>query len=423
MGHRDGDEGLTALLKFKGSPSALDRAERRHLVADSYSFSHSLDGRALQEFPNLRMEEATSTNTLVQDHPVSSTLFSGDLEGRLAKDTNHQPDQPPLSVEITTHIKLQEELTLLRVQLQQLRTACARARKDVVKQESRFEQALRRSKMTGIQLDFNDYQEYLASMETARNILGPAEQEVEDTEFRLVNEEARLARQSRRVRLLLSRHNNSQHLSPGVSSLPLPPAPFPDQEHGQSPRASTVFYFQNDSAEEQPEIFDPDASNGSEDLEPYSPNLSVDHFAPDLDNESAWFRPGSPEAPELYVSSRSELLGSSANCEEYMEFNIVDYPAKKLFLSQQLLETFFTRWTMQFRLRILQFHDFRTSTLDMVRSHSTGPEPFSISQRSTEEIDEGWINITYTNPLQAPADESPESRDTSQARVPSVNTV
>ncbi len=329
--------------EFKSNPPVLGSAESLHFKSSDLPFSPPSCEISLRRFRNLSMEESASAAI------SSSPLISSDVcpQGSMKKLSENLDDRfntQLLPTQLEIYSKLQDDVTILRVQMQQLRTAASRARKELAKQESKIEQALRQSTRTRKQMELNDYEVLLSSAETARDSLGPAEDAVEASEFRLVHEEARLAREGRKLRRLLLEHGNSQLARPGLNSLTLlPTSPTPLIESASRP-ASTVIYFQSDSGSQEQAYFDPDyADSPAEDFHIQLKSDAVEQFAPDLNPQNTSllpYVPRRPQTPELYVKDQCELEESSANDVEYME-PVVNQLPKSLPLPHRLLEIFF----------------------------------------------------------------------------------
>lgn len=312
-----------------------------------------------------------------------------------------------LPQEFDAYLKLQDETTLLRVQLQQKRKEALRARHELADAEAKIEQALRETSMAGYQISLETYQQLLEAADQARNTSGPLEQEVEDLDFRLVSEETRLIKDGLILQDLMSRLSRDQYSSNEVDPYPgVPPSP-QTFEQGGSRRASTEIFYEDDTSIFDGPIYDAD--------DPSTRNL-VDQFAPDLAGENRTFSledPDRPEQIELYVPDFLEFRSSSTNPEECMGSELMDQ-----FSMTHLLRTFFKSYDLHFRRWMLHFHHIRQSVQDMLYSHTLSAMAVMKMLKQYNDITHGYNGRTTTT--SSPGSQtSEEERIASRPRFPS----
>lgn len=263
-----------------------------------------------------------------------------------------------LPPEFQAYLKLQDETTMLRVDLQQKRKEASRARQELADAEAKIEQALREASTAGYQISLNAYQQLLEVANQARNTLGPLEQEVDDFEFRLVSEEDRLIKDGLILQDLMSQFSRGQYSNREVDSyLDAPPSPPPFEQAG-SHRASTEIFYEDDTSWFDGPIYDEDDRGES--------NL-VDQYAPDLVADNA-LRPADPDRPdqiELYVPDSPGIDGFSTNHEECVGSELMDH-----FSTSLLLQSYFGAYDNHFKRWLLHFNHVRQSVLGMLYSHS-----------------------------------------------------
>lgn len=111
--------------------------------------------------------------------------------------------------ELEGFLRLQDDVTALRVRLQQQRSLLKYQLAVVGREDAHLMDAMRQSEIRGRSLSFGAYAPLFQASEAARDKLGPIENEYSSQELRLVNQEAGLITEGRRLRAGTVRFNMS----------------------------------------------------------------------------------------------------------------------------------------------------------------------------------------------------------------------
>lgn len=368
--------------------------------------------------------------------------------------SNHGRAQPLLD-EFDHHLRLQNEVTMLRVQLQQLRSVVLRVRDRVSIADAKQMDAIRRNRLgrrppSPIELDT-----LYSALQAARDELGLAEKSFTELEFRLVNKEAGLVTLERQVRRLYAEASNKdfEEFSMDLPSNSLQHYTTVDSPIARQP--STVFSFESGSTEHladevddtpsprlpsSPEDSPQRASLPDMDIDKEESNLlrgtiftsgpydrelraitssanddRVEHYAPDLKAGESWRRIGDftePEEPELYVTSLPELREQEANGMEDMEFVLTDRLPKALPVFRRFLDRFFPKPPVPFKRWMLHLYHLRATPRDMIKSHSLTAGDVEGALEWMDNSHDGFTHIIHNPPLCTPTGMPSKSQQT-----------
>lgn len=316
--------------------------------------------------------------------------------------------------DIASYVKLQDEVTMLRVNNQQKRTALTRLRDLVAQKDLKLGDTLRQSELTEVVLKHPAYVLLLSASVAARNELGPAEEEFAELDRRLVNKEASLTLKGSEIRRRYQTLSTTE-----LGKLVLPTKTIPNDDD----RASSKFSFDTESTAEPlkpqailyepsralstpghtpvnlfPGEFDLTRSRQPDDTgleSQYATHASshrmdyrhpdetqVEQFAPDLRDPG---RLATPEKPELYVIEQdfAELEGTHTNNEEGVEPFLMDQlPSSLASLNACYGDLFkmpmrhINRWIM---------HQWRKSPRDMLEYSAMKPD------------DKRWVLLSWAD--------------------------
>lgn len=323
--------------------------------------------------------------------------------------------------DIASYVRLQQEVTMLRVSAQQKRSAVSRLLANVAQQDKRNVDTIRESRLSGRRLDHKEYDSLLSKLltnsECARDQLGPAEQALTDVDIQLVNMETKLAAKGRAIQQQYLQASNTS-LEQLISAATILPATGPESD-GVSTRIS----YETSSAAEAPTTRDAGSQgmiahkrlNNSQPRDGLShksqpaqlalpPNVVQDPtpvphvdlerlkaYAADLESSDAT---GADQEPQLYVieDDLPELRDTRANSVEHMEPVLTAAFPRSLSVLPRHFQLFrrpsvhLQRWRM---------HHLRKSPREMIDYNGMLPEAADRALGWSEHDRDGWAEIFF----------------------------
>jgi hypothetical protein len=388
-------ETKTSLIRTSISPTPNNTLSYEPRISPNSQYIQALlDGTNSPENQERHMEQPIFGKTVSQDVPYSTPMSPSSSKAIAAENPSQEHNDQPMLFELSGYLKVQDNVTMLRIELQQLRATASQARDELAKQESILERNLRESQTRSLPLKSDEYHKLLKPTELARNKFGPLEQDVIDMEFRVVGEESRLLRKGESLHRLISKRGNGWPMPMASSSLP-PSSPKLGENNLKPRRASTIFSFESSSTNTTQQYVDPDCADGWEDSTLPIGQNPVEFYAPDLNFKDEQHSTGSAvdDPRELYVIHLPELEGFRANDEEHVGFTMTKQLPDKLPELYQLLGRFFTKPESHLKRWMLHFHHLRLSAEDMISSHSLNSRDMEEAFTWMDNMHEDWVGI------------------------------